>query len=129
MAHRIFDLCAAWGSFGWSIRTLSWDMWDIVSQPGIRPELLPVLGVWSLTSGPPGKSLPILIHVVLTGGHNLYSTHTRIIIIFFRNSLGISFLKSELWHHFVNTKIILIFSLGLVAQRLKRLPPMWETWV
>ena len=77
------------------MRTLSWGMWDIVSQPGIGP-LLPALGAWSLTSGPPGKSLPILIQVVLISGHNLYSTHTRITIIFFRNSLGITFLKSEL---------------------------------
>ena len=91
----LWTLCCM-GSFGWSMQTLSWGMWDIVSRPGIRPPL-PALGVWRPTSGPlVGKSLPILIQVVLIGRHNLYSTHTRISIIFFRNSLGIAFFKSEL---------------------------------
>ena len=35
---------------------LSWDMWDLVPWSGIKRRP-PALGAWSLTHGPPGKSL------------------------------------------------------------------------
>ena len=36
------------GSFGYSLRTLSCGMWDLVSWPGIKPRP-PALGAWSLS--------------------------------------------------------------------------------
>ena len=37
------------------VGSFSWDMWDLVSQPGFEPRY-PALGVGVLATGPPGRS-------------------------------------------------------------------------